>query len=374
MCRWSGLEQGGVAASRPSQERVEKKSSRKAWDRDARKSRITTALPSPLFSSLPTGARASSFFTINPHSRAHDEHVYNSDYGQHAASRFALGTRLFVVARTLDGCQVGAHIAPPAPGGHRTDAAQPIPGKHYRTTLASDLLYMTYDAAVNLDAETYASSSADAQDRQRAWDAESPYSVNHPAARKGDPDVLLEGRDCQQARAGAAHRPDARHHGTVGRGQSVRSVARRCSIASIRLGRLARSHRDHPRQIGRGELQASSGHARGCQGDPARPRGARVPRGALDVRAAEAEELCGLPAATCIAATCIAGGYERRGEPGHASRGHPAVPADRNQPGPVPQPPAGLPDRLHHKPARPKGVRKGKGSALRYGHPLRSQR
>ncbi|SPO44821.1 related to 60S ribosomal protein L7, mitochondrial [Moesziomyces antarcticus] len=52
--------------------------------------------------------------------------------------------------------------------------------EHYRTTLASDLLYMTYDAAANLDAETRASSSADAQDRQREWDAESPYSVNRP--------------------------------------------------------------------------------------------------------------------------------------------------------------------------------------------------
>ncbi|CDR87851.1 related to 60s ribosomal protein l7, mitochondrial precursor [Sporisorium scitamineum] len=64
--------------------------------------------------------------------------------------------------------------------------------EHYRTTLASDLLYMTYDPAVNLDPSlppstaaspttpTNPASSGDVQDRQRSWDAEDPYAVNRP--------------------------------------------------------------------------------------------------------------------------------------------------------------------------------------------------
>lgn len=64
--------------------------------------------------------------------------------------------------------------------------------EHYRTTLASDLLYMTYDPAVNLDASIPASSDAspstpsnpassgDMLDRQRSWNPEDPYTVNRP--------------------------------------------------------------------------------------------------------------------------------------------------------------------------------------------------
>lgn len=64
--------------------------------------------------------------------------------------------------------------------------------EHYRNTLSSDLLYMTYDAAVNLDpalpassstsasSPTNPASSGDMTDRQRSWDAEDPYAVNRP--------------------------------------------------------------------------------------------------------------------------------------------------------------------------------------------------
>ncbi|TKY84882.1 hypothetical protein EX895_005962 [Sporisorium graminicola] len=64
--------------------------------------------------------------------------------------------------------------------------------EHYRTTLASDLLYMTFDPAVNLDPSLPPSSTAspatasnpassgDMLDRQRSWDAEDPYAVNRP--------------------------------------------------------------------------------------------------------------------------------------------------------------------------------------------------
>lgn len=64
--------------------------------------------------------------------------------------------------------------------------------EHYRTTLSSDLLYMTYDPAVNLDpalppssitsttASTNPSTAGDLMDRQRSWDTSDPYSVNRP--------------------------------------------------------------------------------------------------------------------------------------------------------------------------------------------------
>ncbi|KAJ9477480.1 54S ribosomal protein L7, mitochondrial [Pseudozyma hubeiensis] len=64
--------------------------------------------------------------------------------------------------------------------------------EHYRTTLASDLLYMTFDPAVNLEPSVPASadaspstptnpaSSGDMQDRQRSWNEQDPYTVNRP--------------------------------------------------------------------------------------------------------------------------------------------------------------------------------------------------
>lgn len=64
--------------------------------------------------------------------------------------------------------------------------------EHYRTTLSTDLLYMTFDPAVNLDpalppssstsptSSTDPASSGDVEDRQRSWDTTDPYTVNRP--------------------------------------------------------------------------------------------------------------------------------------------------------------------------------------------------
>ncbi|CBQ70656.1 related to 60S ribosomal protein L7, mitochondrial [Sporisorium reilianum SRZ2] len=53
--------------------------------------------------------------------------------------------------------------------------------EHYRTTLASDLLYMTYDPAVSLDSSSSSTAgSSQEHDRQRSWKAEDPYAVNRP--------------------------------------------------------------------------------------------------------------------------------------------------------------------------------------------------
>ncbi|SNX82631.1 related to 60S ribosomal protein L7, mitochondrial [Melanopsichium pennsylvanicum] len=64
--------------------------------------------------------------------------------------------------------------------------------EHYRNTLSTDLLYMTYDPAVNLETPlppssstspinpTSPSSIGDLMDRQRSWDAADPYTANRP--------------------------------------------------------------------------------------------------------------------------------------------------------------------------------------------------
>ncbi|CCF54436.1 hypothetical protein NDA11_006234 [Ustilago hordei] len=64
--------------------------------------------------------------------------------------------------------------------------------EHYRNTLSTDLLYMTFDPAVNLDPALPPSSSAsptnptnpasseDIEDRQRSWDTTDPYTTNRP--------------------------------------------------------------------------------------------------------------------------------------------------------------------------------------------------
>lgn len=64
--------------------------------------------------------------------------------------------------------------------------------EHYRNTLSTDLLYMTFDAAVNLDPALPASSEAspasatnpasagDLIDRNRSWDTSDPYTINRP--------------------------------------------------------------------------------------------------------------------------------------------------------------------------------------------------
>ncbi|SPO22440.1 related to 60s ribosomal protein l7, mitochondrial precursor [Ustilago trichophora] len=64
--------------------------------------------------------------------------------------------------------------------------------EHYRNTLSTDLLYMTFDPAVNLDASlppssstspsspTDPASSGDVIDRQRSWDTADPYTINRP--------------------------------------------------------------------------------------------------------------------------------------------------------------------------------------------------
>ncbi|EST06168.1 Ribosomal protein L5 [Kalmanozyma brasiliensis GHG001] len=54
--------------------------------------------------------------------------------------------------------------------------------EHYQSTLASDLLYMSFDPALNIDSSSSAaaSSSGDLQDRQRSWNLTDPYTVNRP--------------------------------------------------------------------------------------------------------------------------------------------------------------------------------------------------
>lgn len=64
--------------------------------------------------------------------------------------------------------------------------------EHYRNTLSTDLLYMTFDPATNLEpalppssstspsSATNPASAGDVIDRQRSWDASDPYTVNRP--------------------------------------------------------------------------------------------------------------------------------------------------------------------------------------------------